>query len=466
MIDRGGFMSANCALYHAWQVPVFNTTTNVTNIEWKYAKMPTERERDKTVAGISNAPSSIVRTVIGPYEKGYLITPRCRARTNSIKYAVRATSAFQQKLVARLVIGVALLVIAPTVASSVPCFYTVAMTLSTFALALIVLHRFSRAIPGGRMVKRTTAVGGLVTYYLVPSEHWNKVMDMYISASMKPIKLVVRLIQQRYTNVSLESVLAEDPWALYGALTGFGLLVIGAGVGRWLVKSFIIDAATGGIASSVRGFVTMFIRVIGCALVQFSTLDVPIGTAFVCVAATYCLYAPVARTTDRVIHAAGSLVRGRGGTRTNANANDDSDDGELVHEQEWDEDSDDEDEASWGGAFGLRRRKPLPESLDPEPRTPPKPLLFDAAGKTTPVRRDSLLRRAFTFGKPEDESTPPAKPPLGAAAAAYGRYLTPDEHDAVSALKTNSEMDALTKSPEFAAWLAKNSHRIRMTRAD
>ena len=177
------------------------------------------------------------------------------------------------------------------------------------------------------------------------------------------------------------------------------------------------------------------------------------------------MYAPVARTTDRVIHAAGNLVRGRGGANLTANVNDD--DGELVHERESDDDSDEEeDEASWSGAFGLRRRKPLPESLDPEPRTPPKPLLFDATGKTTPIRRDSLLRRAFTFSKPEEESTPPAKPPLGAAAAAYGRYLTPDEHDAVSALKTNTEMDALTKSPEFAAWLAKNSHRIRMSRAD
>lgn len=467
MVDRGGFVSANCALYHSWRAPVFNATTNATSVEWRHAKMTAERERDESAAGVTSAPGSTIRVVIGPYEKEYVISPRCRARSSSIKYAVRATSAFQQKLVARLVVGVILLVIAPTVASSVTCFYTIAMTLSTFALALIVLHRISRAIPGGRMVKRTTAIGGLVTYYLVPTEHWNKVMDMYLSASIKPIKMIIRLIQQRYANLSLESVLAEDPWALYGALAGIGLLLLGAAVGRWLVKSFIIDAVTGGVASSVRGFVTMFIRIVGCALVQFSSRDVPIGTALACVAATYCLYAPVARTTDRVIHAAGNLVRSRG--QAHADVNEDESDDDFVRERDWASHSDasDDGDGPWRGAFGARRRKPLPESLDPEPRTPPKPLLFDDSGKTTPIHREGLIRRAFASSKTQAPSPPPpARPPIGAAAAAYGRFLSQGEHHSVGALKTANEMDHLTKSPEFAAWLAKNAHRIRLTRAD
>ena len=460
-MDKGGFTQSQCVLYHAWTVTAFNTTTNATNLEWKFAR--SVGERGGVTVGGKMIP--VLRTVIGPYEMGYLITPICRNKSGAIKYAVSAKSAFQQKLVARLLLGIALLIVAPRVASSVTCFYTVAMTLSTLALALIVIHRFSRAIPGGRMMKRTAALAGMATYYLVPTEQWQTVMDMYVKMSLKPIQLTVGLIRQRYTNRSFESVFAEDPWALYGALTGFGLIVLGAGVGRWIVKSFVLDASTGGVAGSVRSFVTMFIRAIGCMMIQFSSYDAPCGTAMVACAATYCLYAPVARASDRIVDAAGRLVR----RSSTGQLGDDF----LVEPSDEESEEDFDDDPGVLHAFGLRARaRPLPESMDPDPKTPPRRLVSPKreSRDKTPKKSPSLIRRAVNLdwlsrsstANDADDASP--LPPVGSAASAYGRFLTEDERAASAAIHTDQAMDALAKSPEFAEWVAKNSHRIRVAR--
>ena len=460
--ENGGLSASRCELFHAWTVPVFNTTTNVTTIEWKSAPATTRRERDEeSYARATKRATTVV--IVGPYEKGYLITPKCRGvgKGGTIKYAVSATSSFQPKLAARLVAGVALLLVAPVVASSVTCFYTVAMTLSTLALVLIVIHRFSRAIPGGRMVKRTTAFAAFATYHFVPDEQWQNIMDMYWKMSTKPIMLVLNFIKRRYANASLESIIVEDPWALYSALTGFGLLVLGAGVGRWLVQSFVLDAVTGGVAGSVRSTVTMVIRIVGCGLIQFSSRDVPCATAMVACAATYGLYAPVVRASDRIVDAAGRLVR-RGGAS-------------ALHEDHEHQlsDSDSEEREDQLFSLGLRRRsrRPLPPTLDPDPRTPPRRL--DARTLRSPtVQRRSFFPGMFSWSNKSASSNEfvtetgedDRRPPVGSAAAAFGRFLSADEHEHAGRIKTDDALEQLARSPEFATWLAKNAHRVRVTR--
>ena len=454
---NGGFNGARCALHHVWTVSTFNTTTNVTTMEWKSAPATAPRGKTKGTAV----------ALVGPYEKGYLITPRCRA-SGTLKYTVSAKSSFQVKLVTRLIAGVTLLLVAPAVANSVTCFYTLAMTLSTLALVLIVIHRLARSFPGGRMVKRTFTLTGFAMYHFVPNEQWENVTNMYWRMTMKPMRLVISLIKKRYANASLETIIAEDPWALYGALTGFGLLVLGAGVGRWLVKSFVLDAVTGGVAGPVRSSVTMLIRIIGCGLIQFSSRDVPCATAMVAVAVTYCLYTPVIRASDRIVDAAGRFVH-RGNVQTGF------DDGARVRQEYTSSDSESEDEGSNGGLFalGLRRRahRPLPATLDPDPRTPPRRL--DARTQqqnTTP--RSSMLRGIFSSrakSSTSDQSdTDPTReevvPPLGAAAAAYGRYLSEEEHEHVGRITTDDAIAQLAQSPEFSAWIAKNAHRVRIVR--
>lgn len=464
----GWYTSSQCVLHHVWTVPVFNTTTNVTKLEWRSAPaVMTSRKLD--AQGWSTT-----TVVIGPYEKGYLITPKCRtsAKDGAIKYTVWATSAFEMKLLARLIAGIGLLLIAPVVANSVTCFYTLAMTLSTLALAMIVLHRFSRLIPGGRMMKRSVAFAGFATYYFVPAEQWQSVMDMYMQVSVKPAMMVFQLLKRRYANTSIEVILAEDPWALYGALTGFGLLVLGAGVGRWLVKSFVLDAVTGGVAGPVRSSVTMFIRLIGCALIQFSSRDVPCATSMVMCAAAYCLYAPVVRASDRIVDAAGRLVgRGASGSYETDDEEDENDRRRMI-----DSESESEVERTRGGlhTLGLRRRRPpLPESLDPEPRTPPRRL--EARSQTpktsqrssffahVPIVRWYIAPRTPMDARARRHSADDDIPPVGSAARAYGRFLSAEEHDTTAAITTDRALDELAKSPEFAAWLVKNAHRVRVS---
>ena len=55
-------------------------------------------------------------------------------------------------------------------------------------------------------------------------------------------------------------------------------------------------------------------------------------------------------------------------------------------------------------------------------------------------------------------------PPLGAAAAAYGRYLSEEEHEHVGRIRTDEAIAQLAQSPEFSAWIAKNAHRVRIVR--
>ena len=479
----GTYTSAQCSMRHVWTVPMFNTTTNVTKMEWRSAPAFT------TARKMDAQGRSTTTMTIGPYEKGYLLTPRCRVgggKGTAIKYTVWATSHFQMKLLGRLVIGVVLLVVAPHVANSVTCFYTVAMTLSTLALAMIVIHRFARSIPGWIMVKRTIVLAGFATYHFVPAEQWQSVMDMYMQVSMKPVTMVLHLIKRRYASASLETILSEDPWALYGALTGFGLIVLGAGVGRWLVKSFVLDTMTGGVAAPVRSFVTTFIRFIGCGLIQFSSRDVSSATAMVVCAVTYCLYAPVVRVSDRIVDAARRTVHG-------SSSNDDYHDEFHLHRLSNSEsESDSEEVERTRGAlytFGLRRRRrPLPESLDPDHRTPPRRM--DTARMDTPnLERRYLIHyvhhnviRALRYvpgvqwfvqntstteshtRRGSDESAAETEiPPVGSAARAHGRFLTEEEHVATGAIATDQALEHLAKSPEFAIWLAKNAHRVRVT---
>ena len=42
---NGGFNGARCALHHVWTVSTFNTTTNVTTMEWKSAARRLEEKQ-------------------------------------------------------------------------------------------------------------------------------------------------------------------------------------------------------------------------------------------------------------------------------------------------------------------------------------------------------------------------------------------------------------------------------------
>ena len=63
--------------------------------------------------------------------------------------------------------------------------------------------------------------------------------------------------------------------------------------------------------------------------------------------------------------------------------------------------------------------------------------------------------------------TSPANPvPVGMAARARGRFMTRAEYDALGAESTDRGLDELCGTPEFAKWMAKQSHRVRLVATD
>ena len=56
--------------------------------------------------------------------------------------------------------------------------------------------------------------------------------------------------------------------------------------------------------------------------------------------------------------------------------------------------------------------------------------------------------------------------PVGMAARARGRFMTRAEYDAQGAERTDRGLDELCGTPEFAKWMAKQSHRVRLVATD
>jgi hypothetical protein len=56
--------------------------------------------------------------------------------------------------------------------------------------------------------------------------------------------------------------------------------------------------------------------------------------------------------------------------------------------------------------------------------------------------------------------------PVGMAARARGRFMTRAEYYAQGAERTDRGLDELCGTPEFAKWMAKQSHRVRLVATD
>ena len=78
------------------------------------------------------------------------------------------------------------------------------------------------------------------------------------------------------------------------------------------------------------------------------------------------------------------------------------------------------------------------------------------------------IRRLSGKTKPTsaNRSTDSNPVPVGMAARARGRFMTRAEYDALGAESTDRGLDQLCGTPEFAKWMAKQSHRVRLVATD
>ena len=421
-------------------------------------------------------------------------------------------------------------------------------------------------------MKAGAGASAAVAALVVPSEHLSAVVEGYVHLCLKPVSLVARAVYEQNPDE------AGLPYALAATI----VMLAGAGIGLWVVRRWMIDEVTGGVAPSVAGFACVAMRVVGVVLLQFCTLDLLSGFALVG-ASLAVTAADVARswpgstrrssssssgqTRGAWSHGSGSVAsRHRGGAARRIlrragryfSDEDEEDEEETDAYEETDGYEDDDltpgmghergspglgvrrragsgrktpgnrtlsvdnrdermgDRAGHivfgtdgpgssrggsflGGVFGggsgghsgsARKRRSLPESMDPEPRTPPATIvgaggaiggggrgasavgglmgLFGggkrAEKRGTAPRRSKLGGRSVSSAVAAASNSP--LPPVGMAAASRGRFLTASEFNAQSVRATDAGLDELCDTPEFKRWMRDNAGRIRVTSSD
>ncbi len=575
--DDGGFVANSCVLHRV--VMDKESDGEVRRTKVRQRKGPGHPGLAALAGGSLNTAASNASggptfvATFGPFDQGVTLTPRCErwrgGAAEPLSYRVRlvASDGPDTGKISKLVVGAALVTLAPAVSEMTLAYYGVGMALSVLAVAILIIYRVARALPGGRVMKAGAGASAALAALVVPSEHLSAVVEGYVHLCLKPVSLVARAVYEQNPDE------AGLPYALAATI----VMLAGAAIGLWVVRRWMIDEVTGGVAPSVAGFACVAMRVVGVVLLQFCTLDLLSGFALVgaslaVTAADVARSWPGAtrrsssssssgRTRGAWSHGSGSIAsrqpRGGAARRILRRAGRYFSDEEEEEEEEEDayEETDghgdehlapgmghergspglgvrrraasgrrtpgttlsaDRDErigdrvfgdgpgssrggSFLGGVFGggsgghsgsARKRRSLPESMDPEPRTPPATI--DGAGgaiggggrgasavggliglfgggerarkRGTAPRRSKLGGRSASSAVAAASNSP--LPPVGMAAASRGRFLTASEFNAQSVRATDAGLDELCDTPEFKRWMRDNAGRIRVTSSD
>lgn len=576
--DDGGFVANSCVLHRV--VMDKESDGEVRRTKVRQRKGPGHPGLAALAGGSLNTAASNASggptfvATFGPFDQGVTLTPRCErwrgGAAEPLSYRVRlvASDGPDTGKIAKLVVGAALVTLAPAVSEMTLAYYGVGMALSVLAVAILIIYRVARSLPGGRAMKAGAGASAALAALVVPSEHLSAVVEGYVHLCLKPVSLVARAVYEQNPDE------AGLPYALAATI----VMLAGAGIGLWVVRRWMIDEVTGGVAPSVAGFACVAMRVVGVVLLQFCTLDLLSGFALVG-ASLAVTFADVAKSwpggaTSQRRSSSSSSSHGSGSSRPSRHRNgaarsilrragryfsDEEDEEEDAYEEEdgyedTDGYGDDDQRGSrspglgvrrragfgrktpgpgstlsadrddrigderpgrvvsgdgpgssrrgsfLGGVFGghhsgghsgsARKRRPLPESMDPEPRTPPATIVGAGGaiggggrgasavgglmglfgGGKRAEKRGTTPRRSKLGGRSAPSAVAAASnsplPPVGMAAASRGRFLTASEFNAQSARATDAGLDELCDTPEFKRWMRDNAGRIRVTSSD
>jgi len=314
--DEGGFAANNCALRKIVatsatgkpnaiaDAPADASGERPRHANFRDAKI---RQRKGAGWGHAHALNPALEATFGPYVSDVMLTPRCEKRRGdgvaTVKYRVELVSSKGPDLrrVFRLVVGAALVAFAPTISGWTAAYYGLGMALSVLAVALLVLFRVSRAMPGGRVVKTGGAVVAALAAVIVPTEDLSRIVEGYVALMLKPAQLVFRAVVEQNPDE------AGLPFALFATT----LVLVGAGVGFWVVRRWLVDPFSGGVEPTVAGFSCAAMRAIGIVLLLFSTLDTLCGAALAGCGVAVAVVSPVISRMTRLGPARGSSGRGR-----------------------------------------------------------------------------------------------------------------------------------------------------------
>ena len=292
--DDGGFAANGCALHRVQRVddgpprgkgkqsPPSSSSSSSSSSSFRSTRVRARKPPPGYVPlDASEGPPDLIAT-FGPFANRVAVTPRCKlggpassdaavssGRPLAYRARLRASAASDPGRRAKLLAGLLLLALAPTLAESVSAYYACGAALSITALILVAAWKFSRSLPGGRAARAGAYAVALGSALFVPGEHLSFVLEGYASLCSKPLRVLLRVMwEQNPEDASL-------PWAL--AATTF--LFVGAGAGAWAVRANVVDPGTGGIYPTVQGFVRILARVLAAVMFQFCTLDLASGAA-------------------------------------------------------------------------------------------------------------------------------------------------------------------------------------------
>ena len=124
-------------------------------------------------------------------------------------------------------------------------------------------RRVARVVPrvegdagGGGVAKTGGAVVAALAAVIVPAEDLSRVVEGYVALMLKPAQLVFRAVVEQN----------PDEAGLPVALFATTLALVGAGVGFWVVRRWLVDPFSGGVEPTVAGFSCAAMRAIGIVL--------------------------------------------------------------------------------------------------------------------------------------------------------------------------------------------------------
>ncbi|KAI3743371.1 hypothetical protein L1987_61078 [Smallanthus sonchifolius] len=166
-----------------------------------------------------------------------------------------------------LLLGIALLFLAPAVSNWVPFYYTSSMAIGVLAVILILLYQGMKLLPTGRKS----------AFYL-------SIYTSLLGAGSFLVHYVAVFVNSILSNFGFSQEM-QNPVTVFVLLT---IILLGAGLGYWLVRKYVISE-DGDVDVGVAQFIKWSMRVIAVTCVFLSSNDTPLAMAAVgsCLALYY-----------------------------------------------------------------------------------------------------------------------------------------------------------------------------------
>ncbi|KAL1352366.1 hypothetical protein HN51_016352 [Arachis hypogaea] len=196
----------------------------------------------------------IWNSVMSPYDTKYIDVGINGQVSGSVTVALEED--FQQWRLIFLVLGLALLWLAPIISSWVPFYYSTSMAIGIFLVVIIILFQGMKLLPTGRKN----------IFYLTI---YGSVLGAG-SFLLHQFSLFVNSILQSFG-------LSEDMHNPVAVFVLLGVILAGAALGYWIVRRFVISKEDGTVDAGVAQFVKIAMYIMGVTSIFQSTIDFPLA---------------------------------------------------------------------------------------------------------------------------------------------------------------------------------------------